>query len=208
MSILLQQFNVLYLDSNNLIHDINYSWSTHSWSPGSLAGKGYTVLENSGLSTLYHQCRFCSNTTVIAFQDQKGNVQIGNLSSAGWTLTQLELNLQLPTGLALQSQLISGQADQINLYHQKADLKMALAARVPGFVERGRKSNLTFFKVHHLQLSLDSVINRTLLLPPVYLPVPNIANLPQCFHGFSHRKHTLLSLLVLLSPLLHQIRDG
>ena len=105
-------------------------------------GKDYKVLENSDLSVMYHQCRFCSNTTVIAFQDQNGTVQIGN-RTAGWTLTRLEFNPQLPTVLALQSHFISGLKDQINLYHQIFDLNMALASRRPDLVARGGESNLT-----------------------------------------------------------------
>ena len=145
---------MLYLDSSNVIHDIIWNQSATSWDSGNLAGKGYTALENSGLSAMYHQCQFCSNTTVIAFQDPSGNVQVGNLTSAGWTLTKLDMNPQLPTGLALQSQLASGLEDQINLYYQKADLSMALTSRKPYLVARGGESDSTVFTLHLFKICI------------------------------------------------------
>lgn len=86
-------------------------------------------MSNSSLSALYDQCRLCANTTLIAFQDENGYVQIGNFTSAGWTLTQLGAALRpiMGTGLALQTFYRKGLRDQINLYHQKSNFKIGLA---------------------------------------------------------------------------------
>src|SRR3954453_10252272 len=106
-----------------------------------LGGSTSHCVPNSGLSAMYNQCRLCSNTTIIAFQDQNGIVQIGNLTSAGWTLTRLELTPHLPTGLALQPFYRSGMEDQINLYYQNADLSMNLACWVPAMANSGGEFN-------------------------------------------------------------------
>lgn len=76
-------------------------------------------MPNSSLAALYNQCSRCANTTIVAFQDENGFVQIGNLTSDGWMLTQLGsvLDPELGTGLALQPFYIPGSEDRINLYH-------------------------------------------------------------------------------------------
>ncbi len=38
---------------------------------------------------MYNQCKMCANTTIIAFQDTNGFVQIGNRTSDGWASTQI-----------------------------------------------------------------------------------------------------------------------
>lgn len=107
-----------------------YHVSTGVWTPGTLSAQGYTAMPNSSLSVMYNWCTLCANTTIIAFQDENGFVQVGNFTSGGWTPTQLGQNLEpeLGTGLALQPFYRMGLADQINLYHQKSMLNMALAS--------------------------------------------------------------------------------
>ena len=96
-------------------------------------------MANSSLTAMYNQCSHCANTTIIAFQDQNGFVQIGNLTSDGWTLTQLgsALDPEMGTGLALQPFYLSGSADQINLYHQTTNLNMSLASWKPALITDG-----------------------------------------------------------------------
>ena len=79
---------------------------------------------------MYHWCLFCSNTTIIAFQDENGFLQIGNLTFSGWTLNQLGQALEpvMGTGLALH---YSGARDQINLFYQKSSLNLAQASWNP-----------------------------------------------------------------------------
>ena len=86
-------------------------------------------MPNSSLTAMYNQCSRCANTTIIAFQDENGFVQIGNLTSNGWTLTQLgsALDPEMGTGLALQHHYFSGFEDKINLYHQMSNLNMSLS---------------------------------------------------------------------------------
>lgn len=93
-------------------------------------------MANSSLAAMYNQCRLCANTTIIAFQDKNGFIQIGNLTSGGWALTQLgpALDPVIGTGLALQPFYLNGSADQINLYHQRSDLNMSLASWKPGLI--------------------------------------------------------------------------
>ena len=90
-------------------------------------------MANSSLTAMYNQCGRCANTTIIAFQDENGFVQVGNLTSGGWTLTQLgsALDPEIGTGLALQPFYYSGSTDQINLYHQTSNLNMSLASWKP-----------------------------------------------------------------------------
>ena len=129
----LQMISVFYLNANNLIHDISYNSSTGEWNPGALSYQGYTALPNSSLAAMYNQCKLCANTTIIAFQDENGFVQIGNLTSGGWTLTQLgpDLSPLKGTGLALQPFYRYGLEDQINLFHQQSDFNMSLASWKP-----------------------------------------------------------------------------
>jgi hypothetical protein len=90
---------------------------------------------------MYNWCALCANTTLIAFQDENGLVQIGNFSaSGGWNLTQLDASLDpLPgTGLALHPFYRQGLEDQINLFHQKSStLDMALASWKPAAANGG-----------------------------------------------------------------------
>ena len=117
---------------NNLIHDISYTDLTGSWTSGTLSAQGYTAMPNSTLSAMYNWCGLCANTTIIAFQDKNGFVQIGNYESGDWTLKQLgqDLQPQLGTGLALQPFYRRGLRDQVNLYYQKSNLNLALASSV------------------------------------------------------------------------------
>ena len=86
---------------------------------------------------MYNQCGLCANTTIVAFQDVNGFVQVANLTAGGWTLTQVNLDPLMGTGLALQPFYTSGLEDRINLYHQKADLIMSLASWKPAQVNNG-----------------------------------------------------------------------
>ena len=90
-------------------------------------------MANSSLTAMYNQCSHCPNTTIIAFQDENGFVQIGNLTSDGWTFTQLgsALDPEIGTGLALQPFYLNGSEDQINLYHQTSKLNLSLSSWNP-----------------------------------------------------------------------------
>ena len=57
----------------------------------------------------YHDCRL---------PDNNGFVQVGNLTSSGWTLTQVNVDPQMGTGLAPQLFYLVGLEDQINLYER------------------------------------------------------------------------------------------
>ncbi|CAD6571477.1 MAG: hypothetical protein ASARMPRED_004609 [Alectoria sarmentosa] len=131
--------SVFYLDIGNLIHETTYTPSTGEWTSGALSGQGYTAMPNSSLAAMYNQCSGCANTTIISFQDENGFVQIGNLTSDGWTLTQLgsALDPEMGTGLALQPFYLTGAEDQINLYHQKSNLNMSLASWKPASRNNG-----------------------------------------------------------------------
>ena len=97
-------------------------------------------MANSSLAALYNQCPRCANTTIIAFQDENGFVQIGNLTSDGWSLTQLgpTLSPEPGMGLALQPFYRQGLEDQINLYHQKSTgLNMSLSCWQPASINNG-----------------------------------------------------------------------
>lgn len=86
-------------------------------------------MPNSSLTAMYNQCKFCANTTLIAFQDMLGFVQIGNLTSAGWTLSQLPpmYDWAPVTGLALLPNYAKGLQDEICLFFQNSALIMEMA---------------------------------------------------------------------------------
>lgn len=81
---------------------------------------------------MYNQCTLCANTTLLAFQDENGFVQLGNFTSDGWILTQLSSRLDpaMGTGLALSPYYQKGLKDRINLYHQKSNLMMSRASLI------------------------------------------------------------------------------
>ncbi|MCJ1429344.1 hypothetical protein MMC29_007257, partial [Sticta canariensis] len=121
------EISLFYLGVNNLVHDIIYTGSTGDWTSGTLSDQGYTAMPNSSLSALYHWCPSCPNTTIIAFQDENGFIQIGNLTSRGWTLNQLDQALEpvMGTGLALKPSYVSAGEDVISLHYQKSALNMS-----------------------------------------------------------------------------------
>lgn len=90
-------------------------------------------MPNSSLTVMYNQCKLCANTTIIAFQDKNGFIQIGNLTTHGWVLTQLgpDLEPEMGTALALAPFYSKGEMDQLNLYYQKSYLVMNLASWKP-----------------------------------------------------------------------------
>lgn len=102
------------------------------------------------MTAMMNQCALCSNTTLIAFQDQNWNMQVANLTSNGWSLTQLSLDPIKRTGFALQHFYINNSEDQINLYHQKSNNDIALASRRPGADKAGRKNLYFNILVFHL----------------------------------------------------------
>jgi len=132
-----KKISVFYTDAKNVIHDIIYE--SGKWADGDLSEKGYTTAPNGSLSAMYNQCRLCANTTILAFQDENNLIQIGNLTSTGWTLTQLAINQLENTGLALQPFYWAGFEDQLDLYYQRKDLKMAMASWISPDVTKKRK---------------------------------------------------------------------
>ena len=128
--------SIFYMDSNNLIHDIIWDGS---WTPGVISAKGYIAAPNSSLSAMYNQCRFCANTTILAYQDANNFIQIANRTKSGWQTTQLLINQIENTGLALQPYYWAGLEDQIDLYYQRKDLRMAMASWKPfSLTSRGK----------------------------------------------------------------------
>lgn len=156
-----------------MIHDTLYRESTGSWDHGKLSDEGYTVFPNSSITAMYNQCRFCANTTIIAFQDINGFVQVGNLTSSGWSLSQLGNGMQpaVGTGLALQPFYRANTSDQVNLYYQKdGELNMTLAAYQESHPENSGQSPLTpssdcFLADHHHRPRLAFQCQRARRIP-------------------------------------------
>ncbi|KAJ8067294.1 hypothetical protein OCU04_004652 [Sclerotinia nivalis] len=124
----IQEITVLYSDSDNLLHDIIYDVTSDSWNEGTLSSENYIISENSNVAVMYWQCLLCTNTTIISFQDVNNRIQVGNLTSTGWVLTQINVDVVDNTGLALQPFYRLNQAHQINLYYQQPDSNMAISA--------------------------------------------------------------------------------
>ena len=68
---------------------------------------------------------------MVAFQDINGFIQLGNLTADGWTLTQVNDDSIMGTGLALQPFYNAGTSDAIDLYNQGANLTIRLSTWVP-----------------------------------------------------------------------------
>lgn len=60
--------SVIYAD-NDLLHDYIFNSTTKKWGPGTLADQKLVIHPNSGLSVLYNQCSYCSNTTIVVSED-------------------------------------------------------------------------------------------------------------------------------------------
>ncbi|KUJ24686.1 uncharacterized protein LY89DRAFT_713478 [Mollisia scopiformis] len=131
------EISVYYTDNNYLLQDIIYNSTTNEWNSGTISGSNYITHPNSSLSATYNQCRRCANTTIVAYQDINGFVQVANLTSSGWTLTQLKFDAYTGTGLALQPFYRAGSQDQINLYHQTSDLNITLGSWDPTLSNTG-----------------------------------------------------------------------
>lgn len=88
---------------------------------------------------MYNQCLLCANTTLVAYQDINGFVEVANFTSSGWHLTQLSVDATLGTGLAMQPFYRPGEADQINLYYQTSTSEINLASWHPNLSIVGRE---------------------------------------------------------------------
>ena len=117
--------SLFYFDENYVIHEANGIPTAVDWTVGSLSALNITAMPNSSIAAVYNWCSACTNTTVIAFQDQEGAIQIGNKTAGGWKIAPLGADAQpLPgTGIALA---VTGD-NRLNLYYQKTTLNMALA---------------------------------------------------------------------------------
>lgn len=127
---------MLYIDSNNLIHNVIYNSKSDRWTEGDLSRQKLITSSNASLSALYWQCARCTNTTIIAFQDVNSFVQIGNRTSTGWVFTQINLNPIRNTGLALHPSYLGGVSDQINFYYQKSNLNLSQACWIPALDDK------------------------------------------------------------------------
>jgi hypothetical protein len=143
-----QEINVFYTDENYLIHNYLYNSTTNKWAEGAVSKQNYITHPNSSLTAMYNQCRYCANTTIMAYQDINGFVQFANLTSSGWTLTQLSLDSYTGTGLALQPFYRTGIADQINLYYQTTTLNITLASLDPRLANTGGKFHILISKLY------------------------------------------------------------
>lgn len=119
---------------------------TDSWVEGELSNKKYITSSDGSVAVMYYQCAVCTNTTIIAYQDDNGFVQIVNKTSTDWISTQINLNPINNTGLALQ---LFPQAN-VNLYYQESNLSLSSAWWIPsGLANRGktthRHDGLLFF---------------------------------------------------------------
>lgn len=108
-----------------------YNAGANEWVQGTISNEKYITLPKSSLAAIYNQCRHCANTTILAYQDANGYVQVANKSLSGWTVRQLGLDAYNGTGLALQPFYRSDLQDQINLYYQSAELNITLASLDP-----------------------------------------------------------------------------
>lgn len=122
----------------------------------------------SSLAAMYHQCRFCANTTIIVFQDENGVVQIGNFTSVGWTLSQLTSAFDPTncTALALAPHYVKGFSDEILLFYQQSNLNLGMnwwrPASLRPLCSSALNSTLAFFLLTFKNSSgLDSWSTRT-----------------------------------------------
>ena len=121
----MQEITVLYTDSENLLHNVVYNSKTGNWSEGDLANEKLIPSFDAGMGVVYHQCAKCSNNTIIAFQDVNGFVQVGNRTSNGWILTQVDVGAVNNTGLALGTVTVAAVPRRISLYYQASSLNLS-----------------------------------------------------------------------------------
>ncbi|KAF8852319.1 hypothetical protein BDZ45DRAFT_695169 [Acephala macrosclerotiorum] len=138
------EISVYYTDENYLVHDLVYNSTTHKWAQGAISAENYITHPNSSLTAMYNQCQLCANTTIVAYQDINGFVQIANytllqclpkegMNSSQATEQILPLNTQRRcASLALHPFMRANQWDQINLYYQQSTLNISLACQFPG----------------------------------------------------------------------------
>lgn len=79
----IQELSLHYLDSTDLIHDLRYDWVTNTFDLEDLSSQRYFAMSNSSLTAMYDQRYSCANTTLVAFQDRYGFIQVGNLTLNG-----------------------------------------------------------------------------------------------------------------------------
>lgn len=129
--ICVQEITVLYMNFENLLHNVVYNSKTGNWIEGDLAKEKLISSFDAGVSVVYHQCANCSNNTIIAYQDVNGFVQIGNRTSDGWILTQVDINPINNTGLALALEITSGLPKFVDIYYQAPNLNLGLHSWEP-----------------------------------------------------------------------------
>ncbi|KUJ21212.1 uncharacterized protein LY89DRAFT_609731 [Mollisia scopiformis] len=121
------EISVFYTDNNEVLHDLIYNSTSQKWNQGIISQKNYKAYPNSTMSAMYNQCRLCSNTLFMTFQDQNGFVQMAKFQDSGWTSSQLDVDPVLRTGLALLPSYKANRTDNIMLFHQKSSLAISLA---------------------------------------------------------------------------------
>lgn len=129
----LQQADIFYLDNSSTVRLL----SSASGASGASVWQKQTVpvfkaSPITNLAATWTQCQYCSNGTIMAYQDESNNIVIANYTASKWTTETLELNVMNGTGLALHALSRQGQADQINLFRQTADGSFGLSNYKPG----------------------------------------------------------------------------
>lgn len=121
-----QEISVVYTDSNNLIHNVVYNSTSNHWVEGDFSNQKFISSPDSSLSVTYNQCASCENSTIIAYQDINGFVQIGVQTSARWRVKHFNLHSIVNTGLALKTNQDSeSSAVGAFLVYQRSDLNIS-----------------------------------------------------------------------------------
>ena len=119
----LQYINIYFLDDTNTINELyTTSQDFNSWSPGTLTSQKYVAVETSALTALWHSastCVGCSNSLLLAYQDQSSQARLINGTQDGWSSYALTMNPITQSGLSLVKMLdINGWINSLRLYYQ------------------------------------------------------------------------------------------
>lgn len=142
-------------------------------------------MPNSSLTAMYNQCRLCTNIKIIAFQDENGFVQVGNFTSAGWTLSPLYSTLEpsMGTGLALLPFYVNDLEHEVHLCYQKSNLSVSVAWWRPAVLIDARLlipiSFFNFFSAEsHEQLMVGFPVNTYTTPSRMAHPLPLSHHIP------------------------------
>lgn len=111
---------MFYVDPSNTLQNLIFSASTSTWSPGKISAQNIDIYPSSTLAALYNPCITCRYTTILAYQDKQGYINIANQTNVNnaWQ-TRSMFGGTLGATFALQNNTDAGDIGiRANLWYQ------------------------------------------------------------------------------------------